>query len=545
MEIVNTTKKNSMNLFMAFEQIVMLAEDSALSKEFYKKAAKYIKYVTQKLDITDRQSVMLAMFLENSEYTAVHIGNFAKYLKCRTISLLRYVPDVEELENRQFIIRSRDFNDAKHYRVSSAAVEAFKNNECYLPRDISKLSCHELLAELEDIFDNIPSEGTENKVSNLLDLNPHLRLVKNIKKLNLDTEMEVMLLYFIHLLVNDDNDSVELHDIEKLYEEKYRFRNVKFDLRSGELPLQLLGIIEQGFSGGFASRETFRLTNEAKESIFSGSEISYNADVNRPRIKAEEIVHKKLYYDDEVDRKVNELYSILEDKNYKVIKQRLVDSGLRCGVCCLFYGGPGTGKTETVLQIARSTGRDIVQVDVAKLKSMWVGQSEKNIKALFAQYRQRVKDSKITPILLFNEADSIIGTRREGAEAAVDKLENSLLAIILQEMETIEGIMIATTNLEKNMDKAFERRFLYKIRFNQPGSIVRRAIWETMIPELTDSEYTTLANKYELSGGQIENVARRYTINNILHGECDEHMKIIMDYCESEKIIRATSKIGF
>ena len=176
---------------------------------------------------------------------------------------------------------------------------------------------------------------------------------------------------------------------------------------------------------------------------------------------------------------------------------------------------------------------------------MWVGQSEKNIKALFAQYRQRVRDSKITPILLFNEADSIIGTRREGAEAAVDKLENSLLSIILQEMETLEGIMIATTNLENNMDKAFERRFLVKIRFNQPGVSVRKKIFETMFPELSDCEYATLANKYELSGGQIENVARRYTINNILHGECDNRMKIITDYCESEKIIRNSHKIGF
>lgn len=176
---------------------------------------------------------------------------------------------------------------------------------------------------------------------------------------------------------------------------------------------------------------------------------------------------------------------------------------------------------------------------------MWVGQSEKNIKALFAQYRQRVRDSKITPILLFNEADSIIGTRQEGAAAAVDKLENTLLSIILQEMETLEGIMIATTNLENNMDNAFERRFLVKIRFNQPSVSVRKKIFETMIPKLSDFEYSTLASKYELSGGQIENVARRFTINNILHGESENRMKVITGYCESEKIIRNTHKIGF
>ena len=539
------TKKNQINLLMAFEQIVLLAEDSALSQEFYKKAAKYIKYVAKKLNLSERQSVMMALFLDLCDCNSIRVGNFAKHLKCRPISLLSYVPEVEELENRQFIIRTRDYDESKCYRVSPDAVEAFKKDDCYHPRNLTNLTCHEFLAELEGIFDNIPSGVTANKVCYLLDKNPQLNLVKHIKDFNLDSEMEVLLVYFIHMLVNDESDSVDLHDIEKLYEEKHRFRSIKYDLRSGELPLQSLGIIEYGFSGGFASRESFRITSEAKESLFSDSEIVYNADVNRPRIKAEEIVAKQLYYDDEVSKKVKELYDILEDANYKVVQERLVNSGLRCGFTCLFYGRPGTGKTETVLQLARSTGRDVVQVDVAKLRSMWVGQSEKNIRSLFAHYRQRVKDSKITPILLFNEADAIIGTRRVGAVASVDRLENSLLAIILQEMETLEGIMIATTNVEKNMDNAFERRFLYKIRFNQPDTTVRKSIWETMVPELTNNDYETLANKYELSGGQIENVVRKYTINNILHGECDERMKVIVDYCEGEKIIRATNKIGF
>lgn len=538
-------KKNKMNLFTAFEQIVILAENSALSKEFYKKAAKYIKYVTKKLNITDHQSVMLAMFLENSEYTAVHIGSFAKYLKCRTISLLCYVPDIDELEKRQFIVRSRDLSEAKYYRISAAAVESFKNDECYQPRDISNLTCNEFIAELEVVFNNIPSEMTYNKVSDLLDKNPQLNMVKCIKGYTLDMEMETILLYFIHMLVNEENDSVELRDIEKIIEDKRRFREIRFDLRNGDLQLQLLGIIEYGFSGGFANRESFRLSNEAKEVIFFGSEIYLNTDTKRPRIRAEEISPKILFFDDEVDSKLNELYDILEDKNYKTVQKRLVDSGLRCGLTCLFFGHPGTGKTESVLQLARRTNRDVVQVDVSKLKSMWVGQSEKNIKALFAQYRQRVRDSKITPILLFNEADSIIGTRQEGAAAAVDKLENTLLSIILQEMETLEGIMIATTNLENNMDNAFERRFLVKIRFNQPSVSVRKKIFETMIPKLSDFEYSTLASKYELSGGQIENVARRFTINNILHGESENRMKVITGYCESEKIIRNTHKIGF
>lgn len=91
---------------------------------------------------------------------------------------------------------------------------------------------------------------------------------------------------------------------------------------------------------------------------------------------------------------------------------------------------------------------------------MWVGESEKNIKGIFDDYKQKVKQSVKAPILLFNEADAIIGKRQVGAERAVEKMENSIQNIILQEIEQLDGILIATTNLAENMDKAFERRFL-------------------------------------------------------------------------------------
>lgn len=100
---------------------------------------------------------------------------------------------------------------------------------------------------------------------------------------------------------------------------------------------------------------------------------------------------------------------------------------------------------------------------------MWVGESEKNIKGIFDDYKKEVKQLAKAPILLFNEADAIIGKRQVGAERAVEKMENSIQNIILQEIEQLDGILIATTNLAENMDKAFERRFLYKIQFEKPA----------------------------------------------------------------------------
>lgn len=118
--------------------------------------------------------------------------------------------------------------------------------------------------------------------------------------------------------------------------------------------------------------------------------------------------------------------------------------------------------------MARRTGRKILEADVAKLRNCYVGETEKNMRALFADYRTACEENKLKPILLFNEADAILGKRMEGAVKAVDRMENSVQNILLQEMETFEGIMIATTNLLGNLDPAFERRFLFKIRFNKP-----------------------------------------------------------------------------
>lgn len=225
-----------------------------------------------------------------------------------------------------------------------------------------------------------------------------------------------------------------------------------------------------------ARSDAFKLTDKAKEEFLCELNLNRIGKSDKGLIRADTLSEKDLIYNPSEFEQITRLSSILSEERFIEVQNRLRSAGMRPGFCCIFYGAPGTGKTETVYQLARQTGRDIMRVDVDKIKSCWVGESEKNIKILFDRYRNICKNSKPAPILLFNEADAVLGVRMEGAARAVDKMENSIQNIILQEMETLEGIMIATTNLTTNLDKAFERRFLYKIRFDKPSVEVRSKI---------------------------------------------------------------------
>ena len=219
---------------------------------------------------------------------------------------------------------------------------------------------------------------------------------------------------------------------------------------------------------------------------------------------------------------------------------------MRQGFACLFFGSPGTGKTETVYQLARQTHRNLMQVNVSDIKSKWVGDSEKNIQQLFDDYRQLVAQSDVAPFLLFNEADAVIGRRREGADSAVEKMENAIQNIILQEMERLDGILIATTNLTENLDRAFERRFLYKIEFHRPSTEAMKHIWQTMLPELSAEDAAQLSEAYNLSGGQIENISRKHIVDTILSGS-QVTLEKLQTYCREELSFshKGSHRIGF
>ncbi|MBR0423666.1 MAG: ATP-binding protein [Clostridia bacterium] len=173
------------------------------------------------------------------------------------------------------------------------------------------------------------------------------------------------------------------------------------------------------------------------------------------------------------------------------------------GLSMLFSGPSGTGKTMAAQVVANELGLEIYRVDLSKVVSKYIGETEKNLGEIF----ESAKKSNV--ILLFDETDAIFGKRTEVKDSH-DKNANVETSYLLQKMEEYNGVTIMTTNFIGNIDKAFFRRINYVVHFTLPDAKLRKEIWQKMYPKETpiseDVDFDFLARHFEVSGGSIKNI---------------------------------------
>ena len=232
-------------------------------------------------------------------------------------------------------------------------------------------------------------------------------------------------------------------------------------------------------------------------------------------IRPNEIEDVPLFFNNTNEESMNKILDITSEK-FKNVTKRFADHGIKPGLTLLFYGNPGTGKTEFVKQLAKKNNRNLLLVDISSIKSKWVGESEKNIKRVFHEYKQALDSYSEIPILFFNECDAII-SKRNDVNTSVDQMNNTMQNIVLQELEDFEGIFIATTNLIQNIDKAFDRRLLYKLHFEEPNSSTTENILTIFFPNIEKNILKNISETYELTGGQIQNLKKKWIVDSILH----------------------------
>ena len=539
-----------MTILQLMEILSEKSDDSKLGEEFWAENGEAAAELATRLSITPTQAVLLSICLRRGP-RRVEFSDIASHLDVSNIRALGYSDDINTLIRAKYL-KYRDAKDQDEFDVPVSVVRDLRNN--VIPEQPRKkgLSTAELFDYMGGLYKDLENDAILpsdlfQELKDLFAQNKELNFVRELDALEIDDFSDWMVLVQLcHFLVNDDDDSISYCQIENVFRHNSDFVEAKAAFKDGSHFLMERGLVEHECDDGQANTSRIHLSIIAKTALLVDFHLRTSEKTVGGLIKPEDLTEKALFYTAKNTPQVEELRTFLMPSRYNEIHKRMKDNGFRNGFACLFYGAPGTGKTETVYQLARQTGRSIMTVNVEEIKSKWVGDSEKNIKDVFDRYRQAVQRSELAPILLFNEADGILGIRQEGAQRAVDKSENSIQNIILQEMEKLDGILIATTNLTQNLDAAFERRFLYKICFEKPDASVREKIWHTMLPSLSEEQCVALAAAYDLSGGQMENVARKFSINSILYGSEKSAMDILNSYCNAEKLDNQTRhRIGF
>ena len=559
-EIMDEFKEpDTWTIITALDRILDMAQDSQLSDEFWESVKNPLAFLNKELGLTNVQIVALAMLIESGE--PMSWKGMGNYLGCSRLSIMVYSEEIEGLIAKRWAIRKGVHEIGGFFEgiaLARGVVTALRHNKPFVPEKIDGLNEQQFVDKLESHVDknmndrNAVFNDDEEWMLQLAKANPHLPLCHEVLRFD-DIHVQSLLL----LIVVDyaqwegsDGEGLTFQTIDGLYPEEYDCDFMREGRRSGTHPLIQCGYIEHKCNEGQADTEQYMLTRKAKAELLSAYTPSHS---KCRRMRPDDrflkghtsIKEKSLFFNTSEQEQIDRLTNLLSTETLPSIQQRLEEQGMRKGFACLFYGAPGTGKTETVLQIARQTGRDLMQVDIAGLRDKWVGESEKNIKEVFARYRRLCQNSEVMPILFFNEADAIINKRTENVEHSVDKMDNAMQNIILQEMEDLEGILIATTNLTSNLDRAFERRFLYKVEFHKPDTDVKTKIWRSMLKDISADDARQLASHFDFSGGQIENIARKRTVDYILSGKFAS-LDEIEGYCRAELLGGKERKsIGF
>lgn len=469
---------------------------------------------------------------------------------------------------RKIVSVRRSMNEDCHPLMKAGLIErqeketirlTHKGKELFFEEDLSAFSpswkckdIYEFLDKLYELFhdDNeYDSDTTGHRLHGILNelesANEHLPAIADVCKLVSDNR-ERVLLYIIASNTVDGSDTNLSREVRVIWQRNQR-KPVLESYKDKKAELQTHGLVNiEKNSSLYGENTCIHLSDKGLELILREDAALYiNDETSKNLLNPDKINKKSLFFSEELESQLSLVRNSLMEDNYRNLCARLEEAHLPKGMNILLYGEPGTGKTESVLQMAKATGRAILHVDISETKTCWFGESEKLIKKVFTNYKALCEKSDLKPILLFNEADAVFSKRKDVNSSNVAQTENAIQNIILEEMENMEGIMIATTNLADNLDGAFERRFLFKVHFDKPTLEAKKSIWQNKMPMLSDTDAQSLASQHDLSGGQIDNIVRKSLMQQIIAGE-QPSLASLSKLCSEERILsKSNSKVGF
>lgn len=409
----------------------------------------------------------------------------------------------------------------------------------------------DFIDNLSFLIDTDPPSAVET-INYFEDTWANCKAVKKMQEIIPDERFRgILYTLFSNIQIERVDDLPTLSDIlNNFFADPIEKKKVIDDFLENRTVLQKMDFIELQIDQ-FADKTSIEATREAI-TFFYGDEADgiLKKTNSKEMINTKSISEKQLFYSDEMNKVIDTLYQIMDETNFINMQTRLEQKGMKKGVSVILYGNPGTGKTETVLQMAKKTNRNVFHVDISEAKSCWFGESQKKVKLIFTKYKMECKNAirlkEPIPILLLNEADALISKRKDVSLNGITQEENAIQNVFLEEIENMEGILIATTNIPDNLDSAFERRFLFKLEFEKPELRTRIEIWKNRVMSLKETEIEKLAQDFDFSGGEIDNIVRKIEINEILNGIRPSYEEI-HGICEKEKFDykKEANRIGF
>jgi len=524
-------------------------------KTFFKYQKQYMSELnnfSEYLNISLIEAFVFCLIFEKQvgeEESSVAVYEINSYLGIDGIEGLPFRDICDKLCEMHYIKRiicKRD-GDISYYIVESV-IDSIRHNEQRVTIDLQeKIDKYQFCKIASESINSIDKMLTLTKSIRMLEeQNQHLEFIDKLKSLDFDINDRMLFYETVNACINDNKQSLS-SICEEIYCEQIhkRIRAIK-EIKNGSNRLIQHNILEVS-TDSFFDNTILVLSDNGLDFFFGDDKIAFTHKHKNSNnlISDEEIPIRELFFDKELSSDISFIENCLSVEEFKKLQDRLTSMSMSKGVAVLFYGSPGSGKTETVMQIARKTNRKVYKVDISACKTCWYGESEKLIKQLFTTYQQMCKIEENTPILLFNEADALLSKRRNNISSSSDQSDNAIQNILLEEIEKLDGIMFATTNFECNLDDAFERRFLMKINFNKPSIKSQEAIWHNKIPQLSLDDCRSLAVKFNLSGGEIDNVVRKLIMLEVLNKEKPNYETICL-LCSKEKLLNTERKhIGY
>lgn len=504
---------------------------------------KSLSAISNYFNITERESFIFAtLFVLNLSETKISFVNLTEHFSSQPTNILLYKSELESLCTKGILRKNFSGGDEDlfgvRYMVNRKVVADILDNKPFCKETLKERDLYSLLEKIFKTIDNRESIfGGSNLLSaavlDIMNENRDIPFINAILDMKLKDENNLIFLYVIWAILEENLEpdaGIVLYSIYSKASERVRVMQRLID---GSHELLKKGLLETG-EGLFSSDIHLKLS-EATINLAKSYGVIFNSRPKSSRkiITPSQIRFKHLIFNDKAISQLNTFRDLLSHNRYENLAKSFEAMNLPESITAIFYGSPGTGKTESVMQIARETDREILKVDISHTKSMWYGESEKIVKQIFKDYKNFMNESVRTPILLINEADALISKRLDISFSSTKQTENTIQNIILEELENFKGILIATTNLLQNFDKAFDRRFLYKIHFPKPNQEIRIKIWKNKKPDLSMSDCSILASKFPFSGGHIDNIIRKISIEEAIQ-DLPLPIDEIVEICSTE-----------